>query len=73
MGMTGDFDLVDCDTRIRDARSALAQTGLIRLDERLGQMTPVNPSSQARLVAAAYNILAEAHRLEPPELRKNAN
>jgi hypothetical protein len=52
------------DEQIRVARVALADTGLIRLDERLGQMVPVDRSSKSRLVAAAYNTLAEAHREE---------
>jgi hypothetical protein len=50
------------DSRIACARIALAETGLIRLDEKLGQMIPADRSSRARILAAAYNLIAEAHR-----------
>ena len=48
---------------LRDARKSLADTRLIELDMSRGQMAPVCRTPKARLIAAAYNILAEAAAL----------
>jgi hypothetical protein len=46
---------------IANARIELGKTGLLRPDVKVG-MVAIDNSPRARLVAAAYVILAEAHR-----------